>query len=145
MLAVLWIRRGHGLLIVIMVYVKVPHTRGWLFLPLILITQILLVLGIGWRVQPRVCLRDVQSVLSLVVQLWFYASPIIYPVSAVPERFRAAYFLNPMAGILERTAMCCCTEGCRGPRSESRPHICLCFLVGYWFFKRTEFVFADIV
>jgi lipopolysaccharide transport system permease protein len=137
-----------GLLIVIMAYVKVPpYPLGWLLLPFILITQILLVLGIGLAsAAASVFYRDVQSVLSLVVQLWFYASPIIYPVSAVPERFRAAYFLNPMAGILEAYRDVLLYGRLPGTTFGVAFAISVCvFLVGYWFFKRTECVFADIV
>ena len=61
-----------------------------------------LVLGIGLACAAvNVFYRDVDPLLRLVVQLWFYASPVIYSVAAVPAGVRGAYFVNPMAGIIE--------------------------------------------
>jgi lipopolysaccharide transport system permease protein len=45
--------------------------------------------------------RDVGTVLPVLLQLWMFMSPVIYPVSVVPERWRALYMLNPLTGILE--------------------------------------------
>lgn len=137
-----------GLLIIMIIYYRVPiFPLGWLFLPLILAAQVALVLGLGLIcAAANVFYRDVQSLLTLSIQLWFYASPIIYPVAAVPERLRPFYFLNPMAGIL---------EGYRHILLEGQLpdfHLIISalisftiFLIGYWFFKRVEFLFADII
>lgn len=118
-----------------------------LFFPVILLIQIFLILGIGmFAAAMNVFYRDVQSVLVLVTQLWFYASPIIYPVTLVPERYRFLYFLNPMAGILEAYRAIIL--------SKSFPDTTLLIagieavvilILGYWVFKKVEFQFADIV
>ena len=77
-------------------------TLRWLYLPIILLAQISLVLGVGLvSAALNVFYRDVKPLLALSTQLWFYTSPIIYPVTSVPEDFRELYFLNPMAGILQ--------------------------------------------
>ena len=45
--------------------------------------------------------RDVRHVLPFALQLWLFATPVAYPVSLVPERWRALYGLNPMTGVIE--------------------------------------------
>jgi len=91
------------LIIILMIIYKMPlYLPGLLFLPLILAIQITLILGLGMALAAlNIFYRDVQSVLTLAIQIWFYASPIIYPVTMIPENLRTLYFLNPMAGILE--------------------------------------------
>jgi len=137
-----------AVLVILMIIFRMPFfPLGWLFLPVILFIQIILVAGLGLiAAAMNVFYRDVQPFLTLIIQLWFYASPIIYPVSMVPEKLQAYYFLNPMAGIL---------VSYRGVLLEgSLPNFSLVsaaiisiaiFVFGYWLFKRVEFLFADIV
>jgi lipopolysaccharide transport system permease protein len=81
-----------------------------------------------------------------VVQLWFYASPIIYPVSMVPERYQRLYFLNPMAGILESYRAVLLYGELPGMYLLQAAFVSILLLLGgYWFFKKVEFLFADIV
>jgi lipopolysaccharide transport system permease protein len=59
-------------------------------------------LGVGlWLGTLNVSYRDINHGVSLVVQLWLFASPVAYPSSVVPESWRLAYFLNPAAGPIE--------------------------------------------
>ena len=137
-----------ALLVILMLIYRVPfYPASLIYLPLILLVQLLLIMGIGLAsAAANVFFRDVQSLLGLVLQLWFYASPIIYPVSMVPANLQELYYLNPMAGIL---------ESYRDVLLERQPpgeYLLIAFLVslvifilGFWFFKRTEFQFADIV
>ena len=137
-----------ALLVPLLLYFQIPiYPAGLLFIPVILAIQIMLVLGLGLATAAaNVFYRDVQSLLALGIQLWFYASPIIYPVTMVPEKLRPFYFLNPMAGILEayRDVL---LNG-RLPGLYLLPSMVvsfIVFIVGYWFFKRVEILFADIV
>jgi lipopolysaccharide transport system permease protein len=137
-----------GLLVILMLIYQVPlFLPGLLFLPLILAVQLILILGLGLAsAAANVFFRDVQSLLTLGLQLWFYASPIIYPVSMVPERLRPLYFLNPMAGVLEAYRDVLLTGQLPGLYLVSSALMSLViFLLGTWFFKRVEFQFADIV
>jgi lipopolysaccharide transport system permease protein len=106
-----------------------------------------LVVGLGLAAAAlNIFYRDIQPMLTLVVQLWFYASPIIYPVTLVPERLRPYYFLNPMAGVLEAYRAVLLYETTPGPYLLVSAAAALVVLLGgYWFFKRVEFLFADIV
>jgi lipopolysaccharide transport system permease protein len=137
-----------SLVIVLMLVFRVSiFPPGWLFLPLILIIQLALIAGIGLAAAAaNVFYRDVQSLLVLVVQLWFYASPIIYPVSMVPERFQRLYFLNPMAGILESYRAVLLYGELPGMYLIQAALVSMLLLLGgYLFFKKVEFLFADIV
>jgi lipopolysaccharide transport system permease protein len=137
-----------GLLVILMILYKVPFSlSNLLYLPLILVTQLLLLLGLGLASSAaNVFFRDVQSLLALLFQLWFYASPIIYPVSMVPERWRLLYFFNPMAGVLEAYRDILLNSRAPGPYLVPSAVIsAIIFVVGFWFFKKVEFQIADIV
>ncbi|MFN2177427.1 MAG: ABC transporter permease, partial [Anaerolineales bacterium] len=109
--------------------------------------QIILITGLGLALSAaNVFFRDVGSVLGLVMSLWFYASPIIYPITTIPEQYRSLYFLNPMAGILEAYRDILINGQIPGAYMIPAIVISLVLLAfGYWFFKRVEFLFADIV
>lgn len=136
------------LLLVLMLIFGIPLFHvSWLFLPVILLTQLALVLGLGLAcAAANVFYRDVQSLITLGLQIWFYASPIIYPLTAVPEKFRAYYFLNPMVGIIEAYRDVLIYNRLPGSYLLISALIALViFLLGYRFFKRVEFQFADII
>jgi lipopolysaccharide transport system permease protein len=137
-----------GLVIVLFIIFRVTiFPMGLLVLPLILLLQVALVTGIGLFTSAlNIFFRDVQPLLALVLQLWFYASPIIYPVTMVPEKYRVFYYLNPMAGILESYRDILLRQSLPGYYLITASVISLLvFLLGYWFFKRVEYLFADIV
>jgi lipopolysaccharide transport system permease protein len=136
------------LLIILMVIYKVQiFFLGLLVLPVILIIQLGLMLGIGLATAAaNVFIRDIRSLMILALQIWFYASPILYPVSFIPEGWRWLYFLNPMAGII--TAYRDVLVYNQLPGDYLLPSVVISLIIlltGYWFFKRVEFQFADIV
>lgn len=134
-----------GLLIL---YFRLPlFVMGWIYLPLILVTQLALALGLGFvGAALNVFYRDVKHLFALGLQIWLYASPIIYPVSTVPESLRPLYFLNPMAGIIEAYRSVLLYGSIPGPYLWISVVFALAILVfGYWFFKKVEFQFADVV
>jgi lipopolysaccharide transport system permease protein len=136
------------LIVILMLFYQVPlFPAGLLFLPVILAIQLVLILGLGLAfAAANVFFRDVRSLLTLGLQIWFYASPIIYPVSMVPESLRRLYFLNPMAGILEAYRDVLLRNQLPGSYLVIAAIISVViFAIGYWFFKRFEFLFADIV
>jgi ABC-2 type transport system permease protein len=72
------------------------------FLPLAIVLQALLVLGIGLLLAPMVVLvRDLERLVRIALRLGFYATPVIYGISDVPEPFDVLFSLNPLAGIFE--------------------------------------------
>jgi lipopolysaccharide transport system permease protein len=136
------------LLVILIIYYKVPiFFLGLVFLPIIFLIQIMLILGLGLIfASSNVFYRDIQSLLGLGIQLWFYASPIIYPVNLVPESLRPFYYLNPVAGILEAYRSVLLYQSLPGSSLLISGIVSVIILiVGYVFFKRVEFLFADIV
>lgn len=138
---------GTLLVLLMVLYRQSFFARGWLVLPLILAVQLALTLGIGLAgAALNVFYRDIKHLLALGLQLWFYATPIIYPVSLVPERFRPFYYLNPMAGVIEAYRAVLLYQQMPGPHLlVSALAALVALLVGYWLFKRVEFQFADVV
>ena len=139
---------GFGMLFIVMLYYKMPvNVVGWLFLPLVLITQIILSLGLGFSgAALNVFYRDVRHIFILGLQIWLYASPILYPITAVPEQFRTIYFLNPMAGVIEAYRAILLQQGLPSFHIALSAGVALFVLViGYGLFKKVEFQFADVI
>jgi lipopolysaccharide transport system permease protein len=122
---------------------------AWVFLALlVLAVQILFTASICLVFSAvMVFFRDLRFVVPLLVQVWFYASPVIYPMSAVPAPFQDVYALNPMAGIVDSYRQ---TVLYASPPNWSALSIALAvslvtLLAGYRFFKWAEMQFADVV
>ncbi|MEW5976934.1 MAG: ABC transporter permease [Acidobacteriota bacterium] len=133
--------------VLIMVYQVPAFPLGWLYLPLILTIELTLIIGLGLACAAlNVFFRDIKVILVLGLQVWFYASPIIYPISVVPSSLHWIYFLNPMAGVIVALRDVLLEQRLPGPYLvEAGLVSVIVFLGGYWLFKRLEFRFADIV
>lgn len=72
-------------------------------LPLVWLTQLLLTAGLGYLTAGfTVFLRDIPQTLGVILNLWFYLTPLVYPADVIPEQFRGLVFwLNPMAAIAQ--------------------------------------------
>ena len=89
-------------LAVMMVWFQVPVGWSLLWLPVLVLLTALLALAVGMGIASLGTFkRDLVFAAPFVMQLWLYATPVIYPISSVPERWRSLYVLNPMAGIIE--------------------------------------------
>lgn len=75
----------------------------WVFaLPILLFQMALLSFGLGVLLSSMTTkYKDLRFALSFLIQLWMYATPIVYPLSQVPERYLALYILNPMVAVVE--------------------------------------------
>ena len=90
------------LLIVLMIYYRVPITGQVVFLPVLVLLTALFGLGVGtWMSALNVKYRDVRFALPFVIQLWLFVSSVILPSSAVPAKWRWILLFNPMSGIIE--------------------------------------------
>lgn len=123
---------------------------GLLFLPLIILIQVALALGLGLiGAAVNVFYRDVKHIFSLGLELWKYATPVFYPLATVeraPEWLQQLYSLNPMVGVIQGYRDILLNGSLPGPALYiSAVGAALALLVGYWFFKRVEFHFADVV
>lgn len=135
-------------LAVLMLYFGVPVTPMLLpYLPAVLAVQLALALGLGFiGAALNVFYRDIKHLIALTIQAWLYATPIIYPVQAVPAWLRPYYFLNPMTGIIEAYRDILLRQ--QAPSSYLLVSLAIAgtiLVLGYRFFKRVEFQFADVV
>jgi lipopolysaccharide transport system permease protein len=136
------------LLVILIFLYQVPlFLLALFFIPLILTIQIALIVGLGlFTTALNVFSRDVTPLLTLIISLWFYASPIIYPVTMVPSHLRSVYLLNPMASILEAYRSVLLYGQIPDKTLITAGVISFIVLIfGYAFFKRVEHLFADIV
>lgn len=138
---------AYSLVLVLMLYFRLPVQVNVLVLPVILMIQLMLVLGLGLLgAALNVFYRDIKHILTLLLQLWFYATPIIYPVSLVPEQLRLFYYLNPMAGIVEGYRSVLLQGAWPGPSLYLSALVALVVLgLGYGVFKRLEHQFSDVI
>jgi lipopolysaccharide transport system permease protein len=85
-----------------MAFYGIRPGRAILLLPFFLILAILTAFGVGlWLSALNAIYRDVRYVLPFLVQFWMFASPVAYPSSLVPQRWRWLYGLNPLSGVIE--------------------------------------------
>src|SRR5882672_706584 len=90
------------LLIVLVFYYGVTLTSNLLLLPLFILMMTLLALGVGLlSAALTVKYRDLRHALPFIIQLWMFASPVIYPANIVPGRWKWLLTINPVAGIIE--------------------------------------------
>jgi lipopolysaccharide transport system permease protein len=132
--------------------VLIPLTDGrvsWnaLTLPLWVVPLVAAALGVGLLLGAlNVTYRDVNHGVTLLVQLWLFASPVAYPSSAVPEDLRPLYFLNPVAGTIEGFRWALVAAPWPGPGLFlSFVTTVLLLLAGGAYFLRTERRFADVI
>jgi lipopolysaccharide transport system permease protein len=99
------IESSFGLILLIFFVALTTHTlhTTLALLPLVWLTQVLLTMGLGYLTAGlTVFLRDIPQTLGVILNIWFYMTPIIYPASSIPESFRGLVFwLNPIAAISE--------------------------------------------
>ncbi|WP_310482848.1 ABC transporter permease [Chamaesiphon sp. VAR_48_metabat_403] len=100
-----FIESAFGLMILIFFVALTTHTlhNTLALLPLVWLTQLLFTAGLGYLVAGlTVFLRDIPQTLGVILNLWFYMTPIIYPPSAIPEALRGwIFWVNPIAAIAE--------------------------------------------
>jgi len=89
-------------LVGMMVYYKIHLTAAVFWFPFFLLLAMATALGVGlWLSALNALYRDIKYVLPFLIQFWMFASPVAYPSSLVPERWRWVYGLNPMAGVID--------------------------------------------
>ena len=138
-----------ALLALLMAWYGVAPGVELLALPLLIALTAALALGLGLLLAAlTVKYRDFRYAVPFLVQLWLFVSPVAFETTQVPERWRAWYAFNPLAGIIDgfRWAIL-------GGQTAVAPVTLvvsviitvLCLLVGVWYFRRTERGFADVI
>lgn len=135
------------LFLIFMLLWNITIQTSVIFLLPLFITQIVLMTGLSLLVSTfNLFYRDIQYLVSLLLMLWMYLTPIVYPLSLVPDQYVRIYKLNPMVGIIEgyRSAIFG-LEFDWGTICLSFVFSITLFFLSFWIFKRSEKVFADIV
>ncbi len=116
--------------------------------PLFLLLAMVTALGVGlWLAAINVRFRDVRLALPFAIQLWLFLTPVIYTTSAVPERWRVIYGMNPMTSVVEGFRWALLGKG-ELPWAMLAVSVAMAMAVlisGMVFFRRAEQEFADIV
>ena len=137
-----------SVLLILMVYYGIAPDAKVLFLLPLLLLALVTALGVGLLLAAvNVKFRDVRYAVPFFVQFWLYATPIAYPSSLVPERWRLLMGLNPMAGVVEgfRWALLG-TDTAPGPMIWVSATVAALLLVtGLLYFRRAEKEFADVI
>ncbi len=132
----------------LMLYYRMPFTWNLLLLPVFALFAVLTALGVGlWLSALNAIYRDVRYVVPFLVQFWLFASPVAYPSSLVPAKWRWAYGLNPMAGVIEGFRWA--TSG-HGPAPGrlllvSVAVVLVVLFAGLIYFQKMETTIADVV
>jgi lipopolysaccharide transport system permease protein len=135
-------------LVVLMIYYRVSITPNLLMLPVLFLLLIALALGCSILMAAlNVRYRDIRVALPFIIQLWFFASPIIYPSSLLPRRWQWLFALNPMTGIIEgfRTSLFGARPFNWAAIGFSTVFAIVLLLCATATFKRMEQSFADVI
>jgi lipopolysaccharide transport system permease protein len=135
-------------LIGMMFYYKIPLSFGLLLWPVFMVPMVILTLGLGMILSSlNVKYRDIKYVIPFFIQSLLFITPIIYPTSVVPERFKFLLSLNPLTGMIEgfRAVMLPTRSIDWEMILTSVVIIIVIFVAGAIYFRKTEREFADVI
>ncbi len=135
-------------LILMMFYFRIYPNIMILYLPLLVILMMLTASGVGMLLAAlNAKYRDIRYMIPFLVQLWLFASPVVYPASMLPEKYRLVYALNPMVGVIEgfRSVLLGTIAFPKQILLISTLVSVILFIAGMFYFKQTERYFADII
>jgi len=135
------------ILLALMAYYGIGWTWSLLWVPALLLALLFAALGVGTLLAAlTAAYRDVRHALPFALQLWMFATPIVYPASLVPEPWRWLLNLNPMTGLIEAFRSAFVGRPIDGPALATSVAVAVAlFVFGVAYFERVERRFADIV
>jgi lipopolysaccharide transport system permease protein len=136
------------ILIGMMAYYRWPLTWHIFLWPLLLLQLIVLTIGVGLISSAlNVRYRDVKHAVPFILQVWMYLTPIIYPASILPARYRPFVALNPMSGVVESMRACLFVNYAPDWKLLEISLIItiVVFAIGITYFRRAERDFADVI
>jgi lipopolysaccharide transport system permease protein len=146
-----FIESALGLAVLILLVAVTSHTLHptLALLPLVWIPQMLLTAGLGYLAAGlTVFLRDIPQTMGVILSLWMYLTPIVYPASAIPKGWRDwIFWLNPMTAIVEvyRDLVLEGQVKHWGEWGVSSLIAVVVFCIGFWCYKRLRPAFADVL
>jgi len=139
---------GFAVLAIFTLAYGIKPTLATLWLPMLLLLAVLTALGVGlWLSALNALYRDVRYVIPFVIQFWMFASPVAYPASLVPSRWRWLYGLNPMTGVIEGFRWALTGQG-RPPDLVLLASVGMVLVMlfgGLIYFNKMESTIADVV
>lgn len=136
------------LLIVLMLGYGVPLRPEIAFVPIFTLLMLIAALGVGfWLSALNVEYRDVMYTMPFLNQFWFFITPVVYPITVVPEKLRLLYGFNPMAGVTEgfRWALLGTGPIASSTIASSAIAAFIIFTTGIVWFRRRERTFIDAI
>jgi len=146
-----FIESALGLMVLIFLVAVTSHTLHptLALLPLVWIPQLLLTAGLGYFAAGlTVFLRDIPQTMGVILSLWMYLTPIVYPASAIPKEWRDwIFWLNPMTAIVEvyRDLVLEGQVHYWGEWGVAALIALIVFCCGFWCYKRLRPAFADVL
>lgn len=125
-----------------------PALASLCWVPLFVLLALSVALGVGlWLSALNVRFRDVQHVIPFLIQFWLFTTPIVYPSTLLPARWRTLYAVNPMVGVVDgfRWALLGSGDAPGAMLAVSAVSALVVLTAGALFFRRVEKTFADVV
>ncbi len=128
-------------------YGMVPSFKILLIFPLVLVASLLALSIALWLGPINVRFRDIKHTVPFMLQVWMYASPIVYPLSQVPDEYKLLYSLNPMVGVIEGFRWAVFDRGSPDFVALGMSLVIIAVLLvgGLVYFKKQERQFADVI
>ena len=133
-------------LFALLIFFKTNFGFNLIFLPVIILLQTSFIVGLSLIIScSNVYFRDTEHIVGVLLLAWFFLTPIIYPLSMVPERFLASYLLNPMASIVTLYRAVFLGQALPGWQllGLSLGISLIILIFGIWIFSKLEHYFAD--
>jgi lipopolysaccharide transport system permease protein len=137
-----------SMMLMLMVYYGVPIRPSILYtVPIVAILAIFSTAVSLIFSATQVRFRDIGVAMPLLLQIWMFATPVVYPLSAVPQRLRPFYSINPLVGLIENYRQVVISGGAPSFSllALAAAVSIVLFAVGYVYFKRVEATVADII
>jgi len=135
------------LIVAVMIYYGIVPGTNFLYLPIFLLLMVAVPLGVGlWLAALAIRYRDVKFAMPFVIRMLIYSAPILYTASAIPDRWRLVYSLNPIVAVIE--GFRACLLGTDIPWMFVWPGIVSATVLvvgGLLYFHRMEKVFVDVI
>jgi lipopolysaccharide transport system permease protein len=135
------------IIIVVALYYQIAPTLNLLFLPLFLALMISIPASLGmWLSSLAIRFRDVKFAMPFAIRMLVYSAPIVYSATSIPETYRLIYSLNPIVAVVEGFRSC--LLGTPIPWMFIWPGIItagVLLIGGAFYFKRTEWLFVDVI
>jgi lipopolysaccharide transport system permease protein len=125
----------------------IPSPTAAIVVPLLSLIIVATAIGVGcWLAPLNIQYRDVRHLVPFMTQSWLFLSPVAYPMSVIPERYRSLYSLNPLAGVIEGfRAVLLGTQPIPWPAiGVGSATASFLFVSGIYYFRRMEWRFPDV-